>query len=122
MSAPPSQPPRHFPTFVRLCRLFAKRPPRMTRRRWTISTVILAVLFVAGTLISLRFHYLELARQHGLRAKSAFLMRQPPLRVTTASAARHVALQSYYEGLVRKYRHAASRPWLPIDADPPPPD
>jgi hypothetical protein len=87
-----------------------------------ISTAILAVLAVAGTLISLRFHYLELVRQHGLRAQAAFMMRQPPLRVTKESAAKYVALQSYYAGLVRKYQHAASRPWLPVDADPPPPD
>jgi hypothetical protein len=87
-----------------------------------ISTAIVAVLLVAGTFISLRFHYLELARQHGLRAKAASMMRQPPLRVTAASAAKYVALQSYYQGLVQKYRDAASRPWLPVDPDPPPPD
>jgi hypothetical protein len=87
-----------------------------------ISTATLGVLVVAGTLIVLRFHYLELARQHGMRAHAAFMMRQPPLRVTKASAAEYVALQSYYAGLVRKYRHAASRPWLPVDPDPRPPD
>jgi hypothetical protein len=48
--------------------------------------------------------------------------RAAQLRTTARNIAFFSRLAGYHAAMARKYWHAADRPWLPVEPDPPPPE
>ena len=110
----------------------------MTTRRWMIAAGIVAVTLAAWRCMERRAYYLG-------RVKAAALLEQrySHRRNVMLSTGEYLINESffdadgnmkpnfatildqwhaYYAGLVRKYRYAASHPWLAVEPDLPPPD
>jgi hypothetical protein len=80
------------------------RLPRMTIRRWMM-TVILATAFITVAQIGERWRkFQNLAVEAEIEKLSAWVR----------------AFVDYHSEMSRKYRRAASRPWVRVDPDPPP--
>ena len=88
------------------------RPPRFRLRTLMVAVVFAAVALGGFEMLRRRERFLALAAYHASRAVSLtryysfFFPRKLPW---------HLDMQ-------RKYERAATRPWLPIAPDPPPPD
>ncbi len=111
-----------------------RHPSSLTIRRSMWSIAILAILLAAAwetlRLLKRRQHFLELAEAHASRAfdygegrnsmcfKPEFFddghLKSDFLRHLDRSSA-------HWSALERKYRHAASHPWLEVESDPPAP-
>ena len=111
------------------------RLPRMTTRRWMAAVAIIAAVLVVGLCWKRRAFYLALADDHALRARMWDVrkrpLEEPPFfrvefygtdgTMKEPYASQFAALSGYYAGLERKYRTAAARPWMPVEADAPMP-
>jgi hypothetical protein len=62
-----------------------------------------------------------LASLNALVSDAEYRRGQPPDRKYAEWRAGFRRLAEFHEAMMRKYERAASRPWLPIDADPAPP-
>jgi hypothetical protein len=115
----------------------------MTTRRWMIVVAVVGVLTggcIGGYRLKRRHdHFLDRARHHALlevlQRRTEQAERELSERITgfgpraesqRAVCRRNIAyfshLASYQAAMARKYRHAADRPWLPVEPDPPPPE
>jgi hypothetical protein len=63
----------------------------------------------------------ELATLNAIDSKSAYRRGQPPDPKYAEWSARFRRLAEFHYAMMRKYERAASRPWIPIDSDPTPP-
>lgn len=88
--------------------------PRMTTRRWMIVVAVLGVALACPRWVESRRIAFQACRDHYLGRVLDVLL-QP-------HDARNRRLGSYYWDLFAKYERAASRPWLPVPPDPPPPN
>jgi hypothetical protein len=107
------------------------RLPRMTTRRWMIAVAIFGALAGLGVALERRREGLEaLALEHqskmmGLGVGSGppsglgLLGWAPDRRSLTPSER---ARDEWHFRMMSKYRTAASRPWLPVEPDPPEPE
>jgi hypothetical protein len=105
----------------------------MTIRRLMPLVALVAVLLGVGEgLARRREASLEVAEHHARQAKSEqdsawWIARTPPPPLTPPEdhereRNRHDRLRDHHQRLSEEYRRAASRPWLPVDPDPRPPD
>jgi hypothetical protein len=109
---------------------------RFTSRRWMALVALVAALLGAAELKRRHDHFWGLSESYrGRETRALRAIRNTELRqakfdegtdpeivsgaVATLKSAR--ARASYFSRLAEKYRHAARRPWLMIEADPPPP-
>lgn len=85
-----------------------------------IALAIVGLLLVAEGLRRRRAWCLARATAHA----DALTFLDPPRhdRSDSAVEARRRARAAHHRAMRRKYERAALRPWLPIPADPPPPD
>jgi hypothetical protein len=118
---------------------------RMTTRRWmaTVAVVGLFLALVVGgwRLVKRRAYCLRQAESHTQSERlyrsiaKAFVTNYENLStsVTVRGPSPHLVLvgeqiysadvlADYYADLTKKYHRVASRPWLPIEPEPPPPD
>jgi hypothetical protein len=134
----------HYPPLpLRVVEAMAMRLPRMTTRRWMIAVAAVGLL-MGGCIGGYRLkrwydHFLDHARVHAFlevasrRAEHA--ERELSEKITGSGSGpktqRAVCLRkilyfsriaSYHAAMARKYQHAADRPWLPVEPDPPPPE
>ncbi len=105
------------------------RPPRFRLRTMMILVAVLALSLSAAVLWLRREQYRRLAEVYSLtekvlrvdshmaRGTAAF-----PLLDLSDSMDRNARQADYYARLRRKYERAATRPWLPVAPDPPPPE
>jgi hypothetical protein len=114
----------------------------MNVKRWMIAATAIAVLLAAGRYLERRTYYLGQASVNaGMRAlytiggngKLDYFSDRHPFVFMNADMFKNDdtlkpeyvkdvnKLHAYFDGLVRKYRHAASHPWLYVEPDPPPP-
>jgi hypothetical protein len=101
------------------------RLPRFTVRRLMVAVAIVGVLLAAVLGLERRREWLRrLSQRHESRAmvcdmeKLIGAMNRQP---ATWLANRQARLE-YHKSLARKYRQAASHPWLPVAPDPPEPE
>jgi hypothetical protein len=82
--------------------------------------VIAITLWSAKRLAERRAYFLTRAEVEADRAYD-FQMGYVCLREEYAVPGMYGRLREHYSELARKYRLAASRPWLPVESDPEPP-
>jgi hypothetical protein len=100
--------------------------PRMTTRRWMVAVAAAGLLMggiVGGVRLKRRrFDFARRAEVHAIlktadeRAVVALQVDNPQEAARLLRSAGHRAM------LIRKYRHAARYPWLPVESDPPWPE
>jgi hypothetical protein len=94
---------------------------RLRFRLWHLTAAV-AIATVSLWLLELRqrsMHYEQLAQTHLSRSLWLYLLSAHlPSRDYIIMRKR----VKYHEKMYRKWRDAAARPWLLVDADPPPPD
>ena len=109
--------------------------PRMTTRRWMIAVACAALcLATVATLWRRAERFQALAQSHkasvereAARAKHWEGEIDDDRMMTSFNpsgkelSARELAVIDWHVTLVRKYRRAGRRPWLPVPPDPPPP-
>jgi hypothetical protein len=87
------------------------RLPGMTARRWMIAVAALAVVFgLLATLQRRRERFRHLASEYLSASRAVY------------TDGYDVSMQGYHADLAAKYRAAAERPWLPVEADEAPTD
>ncbi|MFI5454394.1 MAG: hypothetical protein ACHRXM_03000 [Isosphaerales bacterium] len=101
---------------------------RMTTRDWMVIIAVLAIL--AGTvsgiwrIVRLRKAYQSLARKHW-HANINYDEVDDPDPAINPEGHRiyeyHARMRRYHNQLREKYQLASTRPWLPVDPDPPQP-
>jgi hypothetical protein len=64
----------------------------------------------------------DLAGLNAVVSDAEYRRGQPPEPKYAEWSARFRRLAEFHEAMTRKYERAASRPWLPIDPDPAPPE
>lgn len=99
--------------------------------RWAmVAVALIAVgLAVFTMLLRRREEFRRLSREYGQRSLSEMLLGRhaafshswEPSAEELDTLHAHEGLNDYYWGLKTKYERAASRPWLPVGDDPPPP-
>src|SRR5262245_34825675 len=109
--------------------------PRMTTRRWMVAVAVLALVFGGQATrrrwASLTSTYRAKAVEYSLKARvaelnalvadaSSKLSDTDPSKFALADS-RYRQISEHYLALARKYERAATRPWLPVASDPPPP-
>ena len=100
------------------------RPPRMRTHRWMVAVATVALACATTDLIMERKkRFALIAREHTI----AF----PPISFANLDKrtererelyARYLRIEDWHAEMVRKYRHAARYPWLPVAPDPPEPE
>jgi hypothetical protein len=99
------------------------RRPWMTTRRWLATVAGVALALGAHRAEQTRDAYLARAWYH---ARQEALLRGAPARAPTVAIGQtweviNEPLIDYHAMLARKYRDAASRPWISVEPDPPKP-
>jgi len=99
------------------------RFPRFRLRTLLMVVAVLALVMAVSTAIARRSVALaQLAKFHGSRAELALACRLYRDASGRTCLARVLTPRfDYHSSLRRKYEYAASRPWLPVPPDPPPP-
>ena len=115
------------------------RLPRMTVRRWMAAVAVVGLLLAVGRLLKRRAFYLgQVTVNASMEAlcridrngkldygpyKNPYLLGNRDLfngdETLKPEYVEMVAEQhAYFDGLVRKYRYAASHPWVSVEPDP----
>ena len=110
------------------------RLPRITTRRWMVAMAIAAVVLGAERMwqrwAALRRRaadheatssVLALIRYRGEYPYCSLGIHDIPLVYNSEKASIHAACVLYHTRMLRKYRLAMLRPWLPVEPDPPGP-
>jgi hypothetical protein len=96
------------------------RLPRMTTRRWMIAVSVVGLVMggiVGGVRLKRRHDYYLSRAQHHNTMVEIYIRKG----VETLDP-RYQRLLFYHGTVARKYWHAASYPWLPVEPDPPMPE
>jgi hypothetical protein len=107
----------------------------MTTRRWMLAVAAIELMIGGGVLLKQRRDYfLSLAQSHRKEvASSTARVKSLMSRSGTAGLAIEEVMRLHHDydrmmdradhhaSLARKYERAARYPWLPVEADPPPP-
>lgn len=92
---------------------------RFTVRRMMVGVAIVALILVGSRIVWLRHRYRNLAQSYDVKEFAlAFGVQDERVSVESVRAWKKI---EYYAALKRKYERAASRPWVPVPPDPPPP-
>ncbi len=105
------------------------RLPRMTTRRWMVVVAVVGILSGISVTImrlnDLKTEYLRKARRYKLANLAFDDVYEPGLPLSPEQVRRieYGEAMTHYNGeLSRKYERAASRPWVPVEPDPLPPE
>jgi len=91
------------------------RLPRITTRRLMVLVAVAAIFAFGAVMVRKAREYRHAAARHAIKARIIELEAGP----ATISKDRERA--AYHSRMKGKYDRAASRPWLPVPPDPPPP-
>jgi hypothetical protein len=107
------------------------RLPRMTTRRWMVAVAVMAAGLWVIVLGARSHSYAIRAGHHGLMEahnrwiieeyEAGRLFHSGPADQLTVRADRCRRLITYHATLRRNYELASSRPWMPVEPDPPEP-
>jgi hypothetical protein len=98
---------------------------RFTVRRLMIAVAVLALLLGATAIRQRRAHFQSLADYHAVQARH--IQSSHGSMIRPGGTLVHVPLGSpsraaYHKDMAIKYEHAASRPWMTVEPDPPLPE
>jgi hypothetical protein len=99
------------PVYVKSSGVRRLRRPRMTVRLLLVLVALTALATELGLILWRAWSYSKRAADHArhLRSGRYFIYDSTELR-------------EWHDQMRRKYERAASRPWLPVEPDPPPPE
>ena len=98
------------------------RLPRLRVRTYMLLVVVVAVLAWAAPMGLRSYEYYRRARIYSIQERAWREIAQRDLRqgdTRTVAATSGLQIADYYAPLVRKYRRAMWRPWIPVDYEPP---
>jgi hypothetical protein len=90
----------------------------MTTQRWMVAVAVVAISIATVQLVDRWLSYRRIAAYHAELADTGWEARDPVAAALAKLGPEEVA---YHAAMARKYRHAASYPWLPVEPDTPEP-